>query len=93
MYRKESCLGIIGKLVAWHQRQSHHAHEIDVGNRAAVELAEEALEQVDKVLALENEFKRAHFRLLIAIKNELREEQIDMIDQHLSQRRSESKRQ
>ena len=65
-------------------KQQLARHEID---------AEEALVQVDKVLALENEFKRAHFRLLISIKNELREEQIDMIDQHLSQRRSELQRQ
>ena len=65
-------------------KQQLARHEID---------AEEALVQVDKVLALENEFKRAHFRLLISIKNELREEQIDMIDQHLSQTRTELQRQ
>ncbi len=47
-----------------------------------------ALQQVDKVLALENEFKRAHFRLLIAIKNALTAEQVAMIDEELRRRRA-----
>lgn len=46
-----------------------------------------ALRQVDKVLALENAFKRAHFRLLIAIKNTLTAEQVAMIDTELRKRR------
>lgn len=47
-----------------------------------------ALEQVDRVLALENDFKRAHFRLLIAIKNTLSETQVGMIDEELRRRRA-----
>lgn len=47
-----------------------------------------ALAQVDTVLVLENDFKRAHFRLLIAIKNALTEEQIDIIKQELRKRRA-----
>jgi len=46
------------------------------------------LPRVERVLQMESEFKLAHFRLLIGIKNELDEEQIEMIRQHLRKRRS-----
>ena len=55
--------------------------------------ADVALQQVDTVLKLENDFKRAHFQLLIAIKNTLTAEQIDMIDKELSKRRAAAQRQ
>lgn len=48
---------------------------------------EEALAQAERVLALETEFKQAHFKLLIATKNELTEEQIDMINRFIKQQR------
>jgi len=54
---------------------------VDIDSKAA-------LAQVDTVLALENEFKRAHFRLLIAIKNALTEDQVDMINQEMRKRRA-----
>lgn len=47
---------------------------------------DEALALAERVLALESQFKLAHFRLLIAIKNELTEEQIDMVDQSIKRR-------
>ena len=40
---------------------------------------DQALAQAEQVLTLESQFKLAHFKLLIAIKNELTQEQIDMI--------------
>ena len=40
---------------------------------------DEALARVEQVLQLESQFKLLHFELLIAIKNTLTEEQIDMI--------------
>ena len=43
--------------------------------------------RVERVLQMESAFKLAHFRLLIAIKNELSQEQIAMIRQRLAQRR------
>lgn len=46
------------------------------------------LPEVEAVLALESEFKLAHFKLLIAIKNELTEEQTKMIRQRLRQARA-----
>lgn len=46
-----------------------------------------ALQQVERVLALENDFKRAHFGLLIAIKNALTDAQVQMIDEELRKRR------
>ncbi len=49
---------------------------------------EAAMPQVEQVLQTESEFKRAHFRLLIAIKNALTEEQISMIREHLRRLRS-----
>ena len=49
---------------------------------------ETAMPRVEQVLRMESEFKRAHFRLLIAIKNALTEEQIGMIREHLRRRRS-----
>jgi len=48
--------------------------------------SEEALAQAERVLALESQFKQAHFRLLIATKNELTEKQIDMINGFIKQR-------
>ena len=49
---------------------------------------ETAMPQVEQVLRMESEFKRAHFRLLIAIKNALTEEQIGMIREYLRRLRS-----
>lgn len=48
---------------------------------------EDSLKQAEKVLALESSFKLAHFRLLIAIKNALTEEQIDMINREIKRKR------
>ena len=48
---------------------------------------EEALARAERVLGLESEFKLAHFRLLIATKNELTEKHIDMIKRFIKQRR------
>ena len=48
---------------------------------------DEALARAERVLGLESEFKLAHFRLLIATKNELTEKQIDMINQFVKQKR------
>ena len=48
---------------------------------------EESLAQAKKVLALESSFKLAHFRLLIAIKNALTEEQIDVINREIKAKR------
>ena len=48
---------------------------------------EEALARAERVLGLESEFKLAHFRLLIATKNELTEEQIDMINKFVKKQR------
>ena len=47
---------------------------------------DEALAQAERVLALESQFKQAHFKLLIATKNELTEKQIDMINRFIKQR-------
>ena len=47
---------------------------------------EDALKQVERVLGLESQFKLAHFKLLIAIKNELSDEQVDMIKRTLKRR-------
>ena len=49
--------------------------------------AQAVLPRVERVLQMESEFKLAHFRLLIAVKNELSQEQIAMIKRRLSQRR------
>ena len=46
-----------------------------------------ALSRVEKVLEMESQFKMAHFKLLIAIKNELTEEQIAMIEERVKERR------
>ena len=50
---------------------------------------DEALARAERVLQLESEFKLAHFRLLIAIKNELTDEQIDMINRFIKQKREQ----
>ncbi len=42
--------------------------------------AQTALTQAEAVLTMENEFKLAHFKLLIAVKNELTVEQIEALD-------------
>lgn len=47
---------------------------------------DKALAQAERVLGLESQFKLAHFKLLIAIKNELTEEQIDMANQAIKRR-------
>lgn len=52
---------------------------------------EGTLAQGEKVLALESEFKLAHFKLLIAIKNELTPEQVAEIDQTIKRRRKNGK--
>ncbi len=46
----------------------------------------EALTQAERVLDLESQFKLAHFKLLIAIKNEMTEEQIDMANNFIKRR-------
>jgi hypothetical protein len=51
--------------------------------------AGQALPQAEKVLQLESEFKLAHFRMLIAIKNELTRAQIDMIRRGIRQKMAE----
>lgn len=48
--------------------------------------AEAALAQAARVLKMESEFKLDHFKLLIAIKNKLTDEQIDMLDQAIQRR-------
>ncbi len=50
--------------------------------------ADAVMPRVQRVLEMESEFKLAHFRLLIAIKNELTDEQIGMIRQRMRDRRS-----
>lgn len=50
--------------------------------------AKAVLPEVEAVLALESQFKLAHFKLLIAIKNELTEEQVKMIRQRLREARA-----
>ena len=45
-----------------------------------------ALTQAEKVLGMESEFKLAHFELLIAIKNELTEEQVQRINETVRRR-------
>ncbi|GAB5451329.1 MAG: hypothetical protein Hals2KO_16570 [Halioglobus sp.] len=47
------------------------------------------LPQIERVLEMESQFKLAHFKLLTAIKNELTEEQIGMIQERLKQRRNQ----
>ena len=47
-----------------------------------------ALEQAGRVLEMESRFKLAHFELLIAIKNELTGEQIDMLNSAIRKRLS-----
>ncbi len=47
-----------------------------------------AMPQVERVLQMESDFKKAHIKLLIAIKNALTAEQIAMIREHLRRRRS-----
>lgn len=49
------------------------------------------LDQSEKVLKLESEFKLAHFRLLIGIKNVLKTEQVELIEKTLKQRRRNGK--
>ena len=45
-----------------------------------------ALAQAAQVLTMESEFKLAHFELLIAIKNELTDEQINILDKAIRRR-------
>ena len=47
---------------------------------------EAALAQAAQVLKMESEFKLAHFELLIAIKNELTDKQINMLDKAIQRR-------
>lgn len=54
--------------------------------------AEAALAQAQAVLEKESRFKQAHFRLLIAIKNELTEEQVTMINTEIKRRLQSSDR-
>ena len=61
-------------------QQSFDAYTID---------PETSLPQAEKLLALESRFKLAHFRLLIAIKNALTEEQIDALNQEINQKLKE----
>ena len=48
--------------------------------------SEAALTQAAQVLKMESEFKLAHFELLIAIKNELTDEQINTLDKAIKRR-------
>jgi Spy/CpxP family protein refolding chaperone len=48
---------------------------------------EKSLAQAEKVLALEKQFKLAHFRLLITIKNALTEDQVDIINREIKRKR------
>ena len=48
--------------------------------------AEAALAQAETVLKMESDFKLNHFRLLIAIKNELTDAQIDMLNAAIRRR-------
>ena len=48
--------------------------------------ADAALAQAAQVLKMEKEFKLAHFELLIAIKNELTDTQIDILDKAIRRR-------
>jgi Spy/CpxP family protein refolding chaperone len=48
--------------------------------------SEAALAQAATVLKMESEFKLGHFKLLIAIKNTLTDDQIDMLDRAISRR-------
>ena len=48
--------------------------------------SEAALAQAAQVLTMESEFKLAHFELLIAIKNELTDEQINILDKAIQRR-------
>lgn len=50
--------------------------------------AEEALAQSAKVLEMESRFKQAHFELLVAIKNELTKEQVNMLNSVIRRRLS-----
>jgi len=52
---------------------------------------DDTLAQGEKVLALESQFKLAHFKLLIAIKNELTPGQVAQIDETLKRRRKNGK--
>jgi len=64
-------------------RQSFAGYTIDT---------DKSLDQAEKVLALESSFKLSHFRLLIAIKNVLTEEQIDQINREIRKKRAENAR-
>ena len=44
------------------------------------------LKQAQKVLELESRFKLAHFKLLVAIKNELVQDQVDMLNRTIAER-------
>ncbi|MEM9255815.1 MAG: hypothetical protein AAGA91_10215 [Pseudomonadota bacterium] len=61
-------------------RQSLSGYEID---------AARVVPEIEQVLAMESEFKLAHFRLLITIKNALTEEQIDTINKRIEQRKAQ----
>lgn len=49
-----------------------------------------ALDRAGRALEMESQFKLAHMKLLIAIKNELTDKQLEMIRQAIRQRRRES---
>lgn len=53
---------------------------------------QQVLPHVESVVQMESQFKLAHFKLLIAIKNELTEAQIDQIQQRLQQMRQRAAR-
>ena len=53
--------------------------------------AEPALAQAEKVLRMEGEFKLAHFRLLIAIKNVLTDEQVQKLNTAIRRRVQQAK--
>ena len=50
---------------------------------------DQALAQAEQVLEMESGFKLAHFKLLIAIKNTLTQEQIALINEGIEERRAQ----
>jgi hypothetical protein len=44
------------------------------------------LKQAEEVLKMESRFKLAHFKLLVAIKNELKQDQVDMLNRTIRER-------
>lgn len=69
------------------QQQVREAFQQNTIESAAV------MPQVERMVQMESDFKLAHFQLLIAIKNELTDAQIEMIQQRLRQMRNQRRQQ